>query len=204
MNNGYHQNNGHNQSNGHHNGHNGHNGHNKSTQQPIPTQISLDIFSETTDDIDQPIFTITLLSNFSFNDLLSSISKQSRYVSSVFDLRFDPISENNGYSNGHSSSNGHRNNNIYKKTSTILTEEQLKLLRTHSYNFYEYGKFFVIEPLKKGILFEEKGSYEQALKIYEISVSENNESTEALTYYANCLVLLDKLQSILFFIICNI
>merc|ERR1712130_1048007 len=59
------------------------------------------------------------------------------------------------------------------------------------------GKFFVIEPLKKGIILEENGCLNEALAIYHKYIasdeeSEDKQSTEALTYYANCLVLLDK------------
>merc|ERR1712228_1119084 len=172
----------------------------QSQQQQVIKQIQLDIYSEDANDdnMEEPIFAITVSSNFSFNDLTSSISKMSQYVSSVFELRFEPTKErsNGHHSNGYS--NGHRQNgNIHKKVNSILNEEQLKLLRIRSFNFYEFGRFFVIEPLQKGIVFEEEGSYNEALKIYEKYISNgtnelSSESTEALTYYANCLVLLDK------------
>merc|ERR1712130_616214 len=178
---------------------------NKKKERQIIKNIQLDIYCDDDQEqnSDQPIFTITVLSNFSFNDLVSSISKMSQYVSSVFEIRFEPIKEaknghhangHNGHHNGH---NKHRNGNIHKKVYSILNEEQLRLLRIHSFNFYEYGKFFVIEPLKKGIILEENGCLNEALAIYHKYIasdeeSDDKQSTEALTYYANCLVLLDK------------
>lgn len=162
-------------------------------------QIELEIWSDFNDeDGDEPLFTISVSSNFSLSDLNVAISKMTQFVSSVFELRFEPSSESNGYSmNGHSngvSSNGRRRSNgtIHKKVASVLSEEQLKLLRMHSFHFYLYGKLFVIEPLKRGIVFEERGDYTEALAVYKAAVQRLPSSTEALLYYANCLVLLDE------------
>ena len=45
-------------------------------------------------------------------------------------MRFDHHCGNNGYNQHHRHKNGHNNNDIYKKTSTILTEEQLYYKKT--------------------------------------------------------------------------
>jgi len=172
-------------------------------------QIQLDIYSahrEEEEEDPAPLFTLTILNNFSLHELTSSISQMSQHVSSVFTLRFEPhadaassangYSKSNGHTNGHSNGNGHTrqrsNGTIYKKVAQPLTEEQLKLLRQHSFGFYLMGRFLVVEPLRDGIALEERGLFSQALNVYEALVEQHKQSTEALTYFANCLVHLDR------------
>ncbi len=74
--------------------------------------------------INEPIFVIKILSNFSYSDLILSISRMSQYVSSIFHKLMEKQRDTarNDIQNGHNILY-----NIHKKINSILTKEQLSV-----------------------------------------------------------------------------
>eukprot|EP01084_Bolivina_argentea_P003726 7031_1 len=157
---------------------NKHNGINNGLYNDKHEEIELKIHFEIKDES----FQIKILSNFSYNDLTRIISA-SGYVSNVFEIRFEPKTKQKD------------RRSIETKINLVFTQQQLDLLRLYSFKFYELGTFYIVDPLRNGIIFEEKEEFELALKTYEKALINNSKCIQLLLYYANCLILLERFDN---------